>query len=448
MPVTIPNDASAQLQKALREIEQRLADLEARKGEPASAAAQPKNKSLEDRVGDLEAPAPGPEWSEMVGDGPLHARGLTPDTYENAGFGTERVLHADGTWRRPLDGLIQTIPAAITGFGTRKLEILGALAVASGLSADSLVARLLSVGKITGGLVLETIQVAGTTKLPSEVSGLQGWWNAGAGVFSDAGSTPAVDTNTIQQWNDQSGNARHFSQATATNRPTYRTSIVNGQPVIRFDGVDNFMATAATMNDMFTSTAGTIFVVAYVTAITTAGAAAYDNDQVFSDQVSGPGIRHCLALKTTPVIVAFHYDGSEDTATKTVATGTWYSMLYKMGGGNVSVGLNDARDASLTSAASGAATSMTGILRLAVNYDSTIFTQIDIAEMAIFNVDVSEANRQAIESGLAIKYGLTLGYSTNSYSSGDLLVVRDDQGNQAFKIDKDGKVYVRGTLVH
>ncbi len=449
-PVTIPNDASPQLQKTLREIEVRLAALEKRAADPSILPEATKAKSLEDRVGDLENPVPSPEWDVMVGDGLLHRPGLTPDTYPNSGLGHERVLHADGTWKRPIDGLIQAIPDGLNGItASRIVEVLGSLIVAGNVEANFEAFRIKNSASGQVGLRITTVNVpGGAQKAPNEVSGLQGWWKADAGVYSDAGSTPANDNDTVQQWNDQSGNGRHFSQATATNRPTYRTAIVNGKPVIRFDGVDNFMATAATMTNFMTSTAGTIFVVAYVQAITTNGAAAYANDQVFSDQITGPGVRHCLALKTTPSIIAFHYDGSEDTAAKGVATGTWYSMLYKMGGGNLSIGLNDARDASLTSAASGAATDMTGVLRLAVNYDSTIFTQIDIAEMFVHNVDVSEADRQAVEAYTAAKYALTLGYTLFSYSNTDLLVVQDNLGNVAFRIDKDGKVYVRGVQVH
>ncbi|HMW26649.1 MAG TPA: hypothetical protein PKC51_08420, partial [Ferruginibacter sp.] len=33
------------------------------------------------------------------------------------------------------------------------------------------------------------------------------WLKADAGAYSDAGITPAVNGQTVQQWNDQSGNA-------------------------------------------------------------------------------------------------------------------------------------------------------------------------------------------------------------------------------------------------
>lgn len=71
------------------------------------------------------------------------------------------------------------------------------------------------------------------------------WFKSDAGVYSDAGVTPAVDGATVQQWNDQSGNGRHLSQATAGARPVYRSKDRNGLPTIKLDGSANFMQSAA-----------------------------------------------------------------------------------------------------------------------------------------------------------------------------------------------------------
>lgn len=66
------------------------------------------------------------------------------------------------------------------------------------------------------------------------------WLDANVGTCTDfvgtgsAGTTPTTtDAATILSWNDQSGNGRHFSRATG---PTRKNAIVNGHPVLRFDG--------------------------------------------------------------------------------------------------------------------------------------------------------------------------------------------------------------------
>lgn len=45
-----------------------------------------------------------------------------------------------------------------------------------------------------------------------------------------------ITSGAVSQWNDKSGNARHATQGTAGNRPTQQLNIVNGRPVVRFDG--------------------------------------------------------------------------------------------------------------------------------------------------------------------------------------------------------------------
>jgi hypothetical protein len=67
---------------------------------------------------------------------------------------------------------------------------------------------------------------------PASLPGLIGWYKADAGVFSDAGITPATNGGTIQQWNDQSGHGNNLLQATSASRPTYTTGALNSLPVI------------------------------------------------------------------------------------------------------------------------------------------------------------------------------------------------------------------------
>ncbi|HAO46726.1 MAG TPA: LamG domain-containing protein [Ferruginibacter sp.] len=60
------------------------------------------------------------------------------------------------------------------------------------------------------------------------------WLKADAGVYNNAGTTLAANGQTVQQWNDQSGNNNHASQATAALKPTFVTNVLNGLPVVRF----------------------------------------------------------------------------------------------------------------------------------------------------------------------------------------------------------------------
>jgi len=80
-----------------------------------------------------------------------------------------------------------------------------------------------------GGAVLWT---------PADLGALLALW-----LDADDASTITLNGTTVSQWNDKSGNARHASQATAANQPTYTTSGLNGKPVISFDGLDDELIT-------------------------------------------------------------------------------------------------------------------------------------------------------------------------------------------------------------
>jgi|GEM_PF-2163075 len=53
------------------------------------------------------------------------------------------------------------------------------------------------------------------------------------------------DGDSISQWDDMSGNGYHWTQATGSAQPTFQTNEINGQPVVRFDGVDDILTRAA-----------------------------------------------------------------------------------------------------------------------------------------------------------------------------------------------------------
>ncbi|MBL0183766.1 MAG: T9SS type A sorting domain-containing protein [Chitinophagaceae bacterium] len=60
------------------------------------------------------------------------------------------------------------------------------------------------------------------------------WLKADAGAYHDAGVTLATNGQTVQQWNDQSGNAAHATCTPVGSRPTFVTNVLNGNPVLRF----------------------------------------------------------------------------------------------------------------------------------------------------------------------------------------------------------------------
>ena len=87
------------------------------------------------------------------------------------------------------------------------------------------------------------IQLLATTKLPGQsvttlayaspqtIPGLALWLDANIGSSVVRSSGPG------SQWNDLSGNSRHFTQGNVPQQPTYVANVLNGKPVVRFSAL-------------------------------------------------------------------------------------------------------------------------------------------------------------------------------------------------------------------
>lgn len=87
--------------------------------------------------------------------------------------------------------------------------------------------------------------------LSSTISGQSGWFKA------DSLASTLNDGDPVATWADQSGNGNDATQSSGSLKPLFKTAIIGGRPVVRFDGVDDRMDTST-----FTqNAAGTVFCV-------------------------------------------------------------------------------------------------------------------------------------------------------------------------------------------
>lgn len=93
-------------------------------------------------------------------------------------------------------------------------------------------------GSSANSNVISLATLAFNPNFPSTIPNLLAWWRADS--FSLADGTAIGGAGN--EWIDQSGNANHLTQGTAANRPVFKVNIVNGQPVIRFDGINDFLS--------------------------------------------------------------------------------------------------------------------------------------------------------------------------------------------------------------
>ncbi len=85
---------------------------------------------------------------------------------------------------------------------------------------------------------------------------LQLWLKADAGVTAGAGGI-------VTAWQDQSGKGNNAAQSTADLYPLLVTNAINGKPVLRFDGVDDFLEVADSDSVSIAGDITTFFVVKF-----------------------------------------------------------------------------------------------------------------------------------------------------------------------------------------
>lgn len=236
---------------------------------------------------------------------------------------------------------------------------------------------------------------------PTRVAGLTAWLRAGGTLYQDSARTTlvAADGDPVGSWSDESGNGNHFSQATSTARPLYKTAIVNALPVVRFDGVDDLLSRAS----IFAGTADfSLFVVGRYTA-GTGGA--------FFTERSGTA--------TTPVHAQIDLSGGnyrnvhrndanslQQAQGAAPASGTW--MIIQASQATLAMKLRRGGGAADTSNATSGATTVTvaGVGGAPLATPATFLTG-DIAEVIVYNQVLTLANVDLVGNYLAAKYGLT-----------------------------------------
>jgi hypothetical protein len=224
---------------------------------------------------------------------------------------------------------------------------------------------------------------------PAKISGLAVWLDASdASTLFDAtsgGSLPANNAS-VARWEDKSGNGRHFTRATA-NQPTRVTSAVNSKDAVRFVGAQYIPRTGGTFG---AADIVDIFFVSQTADSTYVFLSSSSNSDRFLDATqSGSG---SLPRGGGATVTSYRVNGAGVTATRSAlltARGSSTNVLSVLG-----------------IAATGAAWA-----DFELNYrHGGSFDVSDgyACELLIYSSSVSTADRNAIESYLGNKWGVTI----------------------------------------
>lgn len=220
---------------------------------------------------------------------------------------------------------------------------------------------------------------------PSDIAGLKGWWKADALALSDSAA--------VNPWTDSSGGG--FDLALYVSAPIFKTSIVNGKPVVRFDGASNALETTA---DSIPSSY-TVFAVAKAASIS---AAAHSIVTFGSTSFSNVILRRDTATLnfyqlTAPATYANVAEASG------IASGTWNYFTANWDGANIHLW----RNGTLKGTSVATTIQTTGShLGVGFDYQSGAYWDGDIAEVLVYDSALGTTDRQNVEAYLAAKYGL------------------------------------------
>lgn len=234
---------------------------------------------------------------------------------------------------------------------------------------------------------------------PSQLSGLQLWLKADAGVTLDG-------SGKVQTWADQSGNGRDAAQANSAVRPSYTAGGINGKSSLVFSGTETITGTGSLM------TGGvTVFVVAKYNSATgrqalfnlgNTGGSNYDQYFAIEQNTYGTigdrlGLYSCNNAidssgpsRTSPVLVT----ACSDLIAGESVTGT---TLYRMNGGDL--GLNVRAGSNLYTSAI-----RTGSSWILGGFEPSGGFAGQFSELVVFDRKLSLAEIKQVEGYLSAKY--------------------------------------------
>jgi len=212
---------------------------------------------------------------------------------------------------------------------------------------------------------------------PQSISGLKVWLKADALALSD--------NSLVATWTDSSGNGLDAT-ASGSSKPTFKTAIQNGLPILRFDGVANKITTPA----LSLTEPNTVFLMGKQTSKATEGR--------FLDTPTGPG-RQLLGLNASGFFDL--YAGSASLNDSTDHSGAFIVLSAVFNGASTIGYLNG------TQAVSGnPGTGYTSLSSALVGSDGgSSFLTGDMGEVLIYDSALSAGNRQSVESYLKTKWG-------------------------------------------
>ena len=281
-----------------------------------------------------------------------------------------------------------------------------------------------------------TITISGALSSPAQnlpvTTDLQLWLKADAGVTVDG-------SGGVTQWDDQSGNANHAVQATASLSPTVLANALNNRPVLKFDGADDYLSVASSASLSFTGDLTTLFVVRFTDFSTyrAVWAKTANNFPAPTDYYTLPGSGRPQVYRGSGTGAGL----GSFASTVALTAGSYLTVGFGIEGTTCSHFLAG----NVTSSGSiSVPTADTGA-PLLIGTRGDLFTKMkgEIAEILIYSRALTQAERTSVADYLAQKYGivnLLPTISLNATPAGPTHSAGDELTLTATASDPDGTV--------
>ena len=221
-------------------------------------------------------------------------------------------------------------------------------------------------------------------------------WYRSTEVWQDAvGGTPAVgEGDPIGEGEDLTANQDHVNQAVAGNKPTLRLNVLNGLPVMRFDGTADYLQGAFT-NGGALAQPFTVFAVAQLDASVV-------NDDVTRFMVDGDDATNRLGLYKTSTTAPDAWGIYAGTGLLGSAADTDWNIWTGLFNGVSSQFWHNG----ISEASGNAGAHQPDGISIGTSSGFTSFWKGDIAEIIIYAGNLPTADKNQVGSYLGQRYGI------------------------------------------
>ena len=202
---------------------------------------------------------------------------------------------------------------------------------------------------------------------------------------SDASTITKDGSNLVSAWNDKSGQANHITQATGSKQPLWVDRVQDTLPIIRFDGTDDFLKIASWSGGaLATSTSYMVF------KPDVAGTQTWFDSAINRTTWHGGGGSVPFQLYSGTVLASSVYVADGETIYCQIVSNGASSIIRRDG---ITIATGNAGSQSFNGIYLGSG-------------QNTGYSEVDVAELLVYEGTHSTSDRDAIEAYLAKKWGL------------------------------------------